>query len=162
MPKPKLPHLGTVDLDGYSLDLDHYLTRAYDDISQASEELPALAEWVNIQLQSLVEQRLVKKQEIHEVEAAAYFDLRREGAFTERGYHGKATDTAVGYAVALDESVKNVHREFAVLTGWVNRLSALQTSLQSKLELVRSTEATRRTIEHGGLDDVRERDNRRS
>lgn len=154
----KLPRLGTLDLDGFSLDLDYYLTHPYDDIREAAQELPPLIEWVNAQLQVLTEQRLIAKQEIREAEAGAYFDLRRDGAFAELGYSGKPTDTALAHAVALNDQVKEAHRSYAVLTGWVHRLSTLQVSLQSKLELVRSTEATRRLVDGVGNDDVRDRD----
>ena len=91
------------------------------------------------------EQRIAKKQEINEVEARAYMDLRG-GLFEERGY-GKLTEKALDHAVALEETVRKVHREFATLSSWCNRLEHLMSALQMKIELTRSSEATRRLVE---------------
>lgn len=148
MPKTReLPKLDVIKLGGYSLDVNFYLRYEYTDISEACEELPAIIEWVNIQLQDLTEQLLIKKQEIKKVEAGAFFDLRG-GRFLECGY-GKMTDASVEKAVHLEEPVIKVHEEYAIIYAWVSRLRNLQTSLQSKLELIRSTEATRRRLVDG-------------
>jgi len=138
-----LPPLGTLDLgEGveYKLDLDHWLSREYGDIGHAASELPAVIEWVNSQLQTITEAKIAKKHEIKEAEARAYFALRRG----ELPDEGKKTDTSITHAIALDEEVMEVHRSFAVLSAWSQRLSNLLFSLQAKLDLVRSTEATRR------------------
>jgi hypothetical protein len=143
MSDPVLPPLGVLDLgDGveYKLDLDHWLSREYDDIGHASSELPAVIEWVNAQLQSVAESKIVRKHEIKEAEARAYFRLRRD----ELPDGAKKTETSIAHAVALDEEVTEIYREFAVLSAWSQRLINLLFSLQAKLDLVRSTEATRR------------------
>lgn len=149
-----LPKLGSLSLDGYDLDLDYYLTKAYDDISEAAEELPAIIEWVNMQLHSMIEQRLLTKAKVKEVEARAYFRLK--GGDFESNYAGKMTDTSLDHAVSLDEEVIESRRKQAVVAGWTNRLYSLQSSLQSKLDLLRSTEATRRQVLLSGQDNVRE------
>jgi hypothetical protein len=153
----RLPRLRPIELDSYILDLEYFLRQDYADIGQAAEELPAIAEWVNEQLQSITEQRLIKKQEIKEVEASAYFDLKR-GAFAERDYSGTMTEGALQQALVLEGAVKQVHREHAVLVGWHKRLTNLQFSFQSKLDLIRSTEATRRrlVVDHESQDDESE------
>jgi hypothetical protein len=148
----QLPKLDKLTLDGYGLDLDYFLGNAYDDISAASTELPSIIEWVNMQLQSVVEQQVNQKQLIKELEARAFFDLRA-GRYEDRGYAGKPTGEAMTHAVALEPSVKDAHREFAKLTSWVRRLNNLQSSLQFKLELIRSTEATRRKLVPNSPDD---------
>ena len=56
------------------------------------------------------------------------------------------TEANLEKAVHLEDSVVKVHESYAVLYGWVRRLQNLQMSLQSKLELIRSTEATRRRL----------------
>lgn len=140
----ELPALGQIDLgEGveYKLNLDHWLAREYDDIGHAAAELPAIIEWVNAQLQTVTEAKIIKKHEIKEAEARAFFALRR-GEFPDDG--GKKTDAAITHAIALDEEVMEVHRSFAILSAWSQRLSNLLFSLQAKLDLVRSTEATRR------------------
>lgn len=139
--KDDLPHLDEVNLQGYKLNVDYYLKKDYDDIGTASEELPAIIEWINMMVQLYAEERLIAKQEIKEVEAEAYFKIMRDPEF-----EGKKTDAAVNRAVYLDEEVKKVHRRYARLVGWVSRLQNLQLSFQSKLDLVRSTESTRRAV----------------
>jgi len=145
MPERELPQLPPIDMgDDFKLDLSYYLTQSYDDIGQASSELPAVIEWVNMKLQEMVESRLIAKQRIKELEAEAYFDLKG-GRFAEN-YSDKMTETSLAMAVALDEKVKSAHRKHAVLAGWVERLSNLQGSLVAKLDLTRSSEATRRQL----------------
>jgi hypothetical protein len=139
-----LPSLGKMRLQRYSLDLDYFLGHNYDDISVACEELPPVIEWVNVQLQSVIEDKLVKSQEIKEEEAKVYFDLRN-GRFIEE-YGGKMTEVALERAVILDKGVKERHREYAILVGWASRLQNLQNSLSTKLDLIRSSEATRRKV----------------
>ena len=146
-----LPTLVPIQLGGYSLDLDYFLKAAYDDIGAASEELPALIEWVNYQLQCLTEKMLSRKQGVKRAESAAFFNLKN-GLFLERGYVGKVTDSSVERAVPLEESVIKAHEEYNVLYGWVRRLQSVQVSLQLKLDLVRSTESTRRRlVDHSEL-----------
>ena len=100
---PLLPQLGRLKLQGFELDLDYFLARDYDDISVVAEELPPIVEWVNSQLQSMVEQKIIADQEIKEAEARAYFDLRN-GTFLEL-YGSKMTEKALDRALALDEKV---------------------------------------------------------
>ena len=140
-----LPKLGKLKLNDYSLDLDHYLTGEYDDIGEACTEIPPIVEWVNDQLQCYTEQKLIADHAIKVAEAKAYFELRN-GGFEDRGYAGKCTEVALERAVALDQGVIDAHENYAVLVGWVKRLENLQGSLQTKLDLIRSTEATRRRI----------------
>ena len=137
---PKLGHLDLGEGAEYKLDLDCWLTKEYDDIGHASAELPPIIEWVNAQLQTISEAKIIKKHEIKEAEARAYFRQRRNG--TPEG--GRQTETAIAHNVALDDEVMEVYREFAVFSAWSQRLTNLLFSLQAKLDLVRSTEATRR------------------
>lgn len=140
MADDSLPDLDPVELQGYKLEVDYYLKKDYDDISAASQELPALIEWINMMVQCYAEDRLVAKQEIKEAEARAYFRLMKSDALD------KKTDTVISRALVLEEDVMKAHRRFARLTGWVSRLQNLQMSFQSKLDLVRSTESTRRSM----------------
>ena len=140
-----VPQLGKLKLGDFSLDLDKYIKRDYEDISLASSELPSIMEWVSGNLQSLSEQKLLKNNEVKVSEAKAYFDLKN-GGFIERGYQGRMTEEAIRHAVNLDEKVQKAVRELAILTAWVARLHNLQDTLQMKLDLIRSTEATKRKI----------------
>jgi hypothetical protein len=136
-----LPTLDPIKLQGYELNVDYYLKKDYNDISIASEELPALIEWVNMLVQLYTEKKLITKQEIKEIEAEAFNRLETDPDFT-----GKKTDTNLSRQLVLQEDVKKAHRRYAVLVGWCGRLINLQFSLQSKLDLVRSTESTRRKV----------------
>lgn len=140
----RTPPLGTLTFNGTQVDLGYYLTQTYDDISTASVELPAIIEWINIQLQEAVEKRLRNKQLVREAEATAYFHLR-DGDF-ESLYGGKMTENAIAHAISLDENVQACYDNYAKSAALVSRLSSLQNSLAAKLDLVRSTESTRRRI----------------
>lgn len=145
MRKFSIPRISPIEMGGAPLDVNYLLTTEFVDIREAASVLPPVIEWVNDNLQSYNEQRIVKKQEIKEAEARAYLDLRG-GLFSERGY-GKPTEAALEHAVALEESVGKAHREFATLSSWCNRLEHLMSALQMKMELTRSSEATRRLVE---------------
>lgn len=140
-----LPKLEAIDWGDFTLDLDYYLGHDYVDIAEAGTELPAVIEWVNEKLQQVTEDRLRKKSEIKRLEARAFFDLRN-GGFEAKGYAGKPTEAALDKAVSLDPDVQKAEDEFAVLSGWHGRLVNLMTSLQSKLDLTRSVESTRRKL----------------
>lgn len=144
MNSDKLPDLGRLTLNNESIDLNYYLTTAYDDISQASTELPAIIEWINEQIQPYIEERFRLKQAIKKIEATVYFELVG-GAF-EQLYHGKMTAAAVEHAITLDGRVDDLYEKMARVQGWVTRLQQLQDSLQAKLDLVRSVESTRRRV----------------
>jgi len=148
MPDHELPNLRPIELDDWCLDVGYYLGKEYADIGEASAELPPIIEWVNVQLQQMIERKLIKKQEIKEKEARAYFDLKSH-LFAERGYTGNATESALEKALALESTVSEAYEKFAVLEGWSRRLYNLQYALQAKLDLVRSTEATRRQLVAG-------------
>jgi hypothetical protein len=144
VPKNKLPTIAPITLGGYTLDLNAYLAREYEDVSQAANELPSIAEWVNEQLQAFIETLQKRRNELDEAEAMAYFDLRK-GRFAD-DYGGRETEDALKHAVVIDPQVRKLNEEIAVLSGWVSRLRGTQENLQMKLELVRSTEATRRKV----------------
>jgi len=146
--KPKLPSVGKLRLgeDDDVIDLDYYLSQDYEDIVAASQELPALIEWINARLQENIELKIITKQKIRNVEAKVFFNLKN-GDFIEKGYGPKMTDKALERAIALDPKVERVWEDFAVLSGWVSRLQNLLSSFQAKLDLVRSSEATRRKLE---------------
>lgn len=144
----QVPEVKPIELSGVKLDINYFLTCDYDDISVARDELPAIIEWLNEQLQGLHESRLIAKAELAEAEAKVYFELTGTGDDNfEANYPGsKRTETAVGHAIAIDPSVKRLKRDLAVLTAWTSRLAGSMRSLQSRLDLLRSSEATRREV----------------
>lgn len=136
--------LTTLKLNGQVVDLNYYFTSDFTDISQACDEIPVLIEWVNAQLQLMYEDKLNCANELKRVEAKAYFDLR--GGSFQALYSGKMTDKALDYAIDLDEEVERLRKDYSRYAGWVQRLNNLQNSLQTRLDLIRSSEATRRRL----------------
>lgn len=135
--------LEPIILNGQKIDLNHYFSNEYTDIEQAAQEIPPLIEWVNMQLQYCYEDKLNFKTELEEKKAKAFLDLRV--SFSEK-YGGKSTEEALKSAVLLDDDVQDLKRQLNVQTAWVRRLHNLQLSLQTKLDLIRSSEATRRNL----------------
>lgn len=129
---------------GASIDLDYYFAQDYTDIQQATQEIPALIEWINSMQQSMYEDKLNFETELAETRAKAYFDLRK-GNLTEE-YGGKPTEKALLFAIDLNDEVQDLERKLNITKGWVRRLNNLQLSLQTKLDLIRSSEATRRRL----------------
>lgn len=143
---PALPRIKPIVLDGYSLDVDHFIRQEYLDISKAAIELPVIAEWLNQQAQVYIESKLATKAAIGRAEAEAFFALKN-GEFQRKGYGDKSTDKSLAMAVCLDETVIKLNEEYAIYAALVERLTNVQRSIQFKLELVRSSEATRRNLE---------------
>jgi hypothetical protein len=153
MPKPSidvatsitLPKLDKMELGGYALDIDYFLKTDYQDAHSAAKEIPSVIEWINSELQVAIEKKIITKQQLKKAEGAAFLDLR--GALWERrGYAGKQTDSAIDAAVHLEKSVIEATETFAYWSGLVSRLVNTLLSLQAKLDLVRTSEATRRAM----------------
>lgn len=154
MPKPmpvevakpmSLPKLDKIELGGYALDIDYFLKTDYQDARSAAKEIPSVIEWINAELQIAIEKKILCKQQLKKAEGAAFLDLR--GALWERrGYAGKQTEGAIDAAVQQEDSVKEAYEHFAYWSGLTSRLSNTLISLQAKLDLVRTSEATRRAM----------------
>jgi hypothetical protein len=141
----QLPVIRVINLDNFELDVDYYLKKEYADIGEAASELPALIEWINEQLQVMIEAREMAKAKIKQYEASAFFDLRDGGFVLD--FPGKQTDSAIERAVDLQDGVQEAAENLAVLHGWVSRLTNLLETFRVKFDLIRSTEATRRKYE---------------
>lgn len=144
-PVPKLPTVPILDLGAFQVDVNYYLTKDYADIGQAALELPALIEALNWQNQVNRERLYRREAELGRVQAEVYFELKR-GGFQQAGYGEKASEDALKMALKLDPRVIELQEELAVMTGWDARFRHLMHALQFKLDLVRSTEATRRKL----------------
>jgi hypothetical protein len=144
-----LPKLHTIDLDGYKLDIDYFLKTHYVSVHSANAELPSIIEWVNEMLQIAVEKKHMAKAELKQAEGNAFHDLRDEEKFRQAGFVGKTTEKAIDHAIPLMSSVMEANQKYARAAGWVSRLVNTLISLQAKLDLVRTTEATRRALVEG-------------
>lgn len=138
-----VPTIRPIQLNNFELDVEFFLKKEYADIGEALIELPAVIEWINEQLQAMIESRELAKIRLRQCEADAFFELKR-GLFEQQGLPGKMTDSAVDKAVDSQPSVIKAAEELAVLMGWVSRLTNLLDTFRVKFDLIRSTEATRR------------------
>lgn len=134
--------------DGETLDIDYYLTTPYDEISEATNELPAIIEWLNELKASYIENRDVAEIELKRVVGETYFNLRGLGkvAFGEQYGGANMTEDALGHAVDIDAKVNAQRKMVAAWNGNVSRVAGSIFSLQAKVELLRSSEATRRRV----------------
>jgi hypothetical protein len=144
-PLPQLPELPALELDGFTIELDYYLSREYSDIGIAALELPRLIETLNWQSQANKENLMRKEAQLGRTKAEVYFHLKN-GGFRQAGYGDKPTEEALKMAVLLDPSIQQLLEDIAIHTAWDERMRNLMRTFQFKLELVRSTEATRRKL----------------
>lgn len=139
-----IPIIKPIVLDGYTFDLQEVLSKDYDDISVACVVLPQYAEWVNEQLHTMQESRAATENELRVAKAEAYFKFRARGL--EHYGITKITEAAVDHAIELEERVQSLGSKLATLDGWCRRLSRIADTLIRQMDLVRSSEATRRKI----------------
>lgn len=142
---PPLPKIPPLELDGFSLDLQYYVQKEYVDIGEAAIELPSIIEWLNYQHQIALEMKMRQKAALERTEATAYFNLK-SGDYQSLGYGDKPTADALKAAVSLNPDVQELNEDIAVWSALEDRLERVTRSLTSKLELVRSSEATRRKL----------------
>lgn len=143
-PSHSVPKLKRITIGDDSLDLDYFFTHDFVDIDEPCQKIPAIIEWVNYHLQFFKQESVNLKQKTKEAEARAYFRLKN-GGFEERGY-GKMTEAALDKAVSLEDDVIQAHEDYAETYGWARRLENLTVSLQLRLDMLRSQEATRRKL----------------
>lgn len=147
------PAISPIELGDFQLDINYYMTTDYQDGQSACRELPAIIEWVNGQLQLMLEQKIIAKQNIKKVEGDIWNSLNR-GLWEELGYAEKKTEDNMKRAIARHEDVQKATSDFAWYASWCSRLSNTIISLQAKLDLVRTSESTRRAMMTvGGEDD---------
>lgn len=144
--KTETPVIREFKVGGVVVNVDYILNCPYEDIREAAEQIPAYLGWFAHQKACAHERLINAKYKRDQAEARAYFELKG-GQFLARGYGEKMTETALDKAVMLDPTVeaavdhlKTCQKNFDWLNGTID-------SLMAKLELVRSTEATRR-MEH--------------
>ncbi len=145
MSTPKLPSLGTFTFRDHTLDIDYYLTREYGDFSEAANELPVITEWLNDMLQYYIATEIIEYRKVKQTEAEVYFELR-QGGFQAK-YGEKMTEKALEYAVEVDTRIIEAVASYADVKAWTVRLRNMIALFTSKLELLRTIEATRRHID---------------
>ena len=138
-----IPKLDVLELGGQPLDLKHFLEYDYDEIDAAMVELPPIIEYINHWLQIYNQQKSQAEAQLEVEKAKAYFALHN-GLFEDRGYGGKKTAVAVLHAINLEKNVQEAKERLAIVEAWCGRLYNTMANLRSKIELVRSSESTRR------------------
>jgi hypothetical protein len=145
MKKIVIPKLSNIKIGDQVLDLDTLLNSEYEDVREASEQIPAAIAWLGWHRGYAYQRLTIKEQEWNEAEAKAYFELRA-GGFVEKGYGEKMTEEALKKAVLLEESVGSAVEEYANAKRWLEIYNSTIEALMAKLDLVRTSEATRRRL----------------
>jgi hypothetical protein len=140
-----IPKLAKIKVGQESLDLDYLLNTDFDDVREASEKIPAAIAWLGWQRAYAYEWLTVAEQVWNEAEAEAYFDLKH-GGFIEKGYGDKMTEEALKKAVFLDPKVHKAAVDYGSAKRWLEVYDSGIKSLLAKLDLVRTSEATRRRL----------------
>jgi hypothetical protein len=141
-----VPQLAKLKLGGETLDLDYFLTRVFDDVAQVTEELPAAICWLNWKRADAIQWEMIAERELKEAEATAYFELRN-GGFEDKNYGGKMTDKAVTCATCLEPTVIASAKVYESRRAMRERIYGCVVALQARLDLVRTSEATRRRLQ---------------
>ena len=134
-----------LDLDGQQIDLNYFLNTDYVDASAAGVELPGLIEFINENYQYYLEWKIRQKGVLERARATAYFGLKG-GLWEARGFAGKFSEAGADKAVELDEEVIAALEQYAIFSGYVARLLNMMQTLQAKLGITRTVEATRRAM----------------
>jgi hypothetical protein len=145
--KPDLPRLiDKIEIKGQSLDIGQYLSKPFEDIREASLELPAVIASLGEERGNCVERFINAERAWRKAEAVAYFALKG-GQFVARGYGEKMTEEAVKRALELDTGVEKAAAMYAHRKKRLDQITETISALKLKLDLVRSSETTRRWTE---------------
>ena len=141
-----VPNLRSLKVGDETLALHDLLQAPYEDISEAAEQLPAAIGWLGYQRAIGIERMILSEQAWKKAEATQYFELKN-GGFISGGFGDKPTEDALKRALLLTPQVEEACADYAMRKRHVEWVSASIEALKAKLELVRSSEATRR-MEH--------------
>jgi hypothetical protein len=118
----------------------------YDNVAEASAVIPSVISWLVYHKAEAIERHMRSKRLYDEAEAEAYFELRG-GEFEAKGFAGKPTEEAMKKAVVLMPSVRGAAQNLEAAARWKDQLTGLLVAVQAKLDLIRTTEATKRRIQ---------------
>lgn len=141
--EPALPELSKIDNDIIVIDPDFWFRKRFDDIQQAASELPVVIEYINESLQRASIHASRAKRDLQTLEAETYTRLRQGWGNT---YAEKMTEKALDMVVLQDAPLSEAQENYSVLKSYVTRLANMQENLRSKLDMLRSVEATRRKL----------------
>jgi hypothetical protein len=143
MRKESIPVLTAYVIGDQTADIDVILKAVYEDIGEAAERIPPWLGWFGYQKAKAAERIINHKYHLKEAEAKEYFALKG-GEFVSKGFGEKMTETALERAVVLSPEVKQATKVYAQAEKDYEWLKHTIEALSAKLELIRSSEATRR------------------
>lgn len=151
---PELPVLKPLVFEDYTLDINYYLRADYHDTLAAQKELPIIVEYVNQMYQEAFRAKLQWEDHESQAVAQAYKRLKDPDEWASAGLQGRITEEAVKHAINLDSTVIEYRANIAHFVALTSRLRGTMENLKIKLDLLRSSEATRRLqFEHERRED---------
>lgn len=141
-----VPPLKAFKVGDATVDLEWLLNAPYEDIGEAAARIPPAIGYLGYHCSVSVERMIIAKHEIEKAEGNVYFRLKN-GEFVTKGFGEKMTEESVKRAVSQYPEVSEAHAKFATYRRNIEWLNRSIEALQAKLDLVRSSEATRR-MEH--------------
>jgi hypothetical protein len=138
-----LPQIPSLEINGFQLDVDTLLKKEYDDVAEACLEVPAIMDFLNDHVRDVQDVISQKEALLRREWANRYFDLRLNWPRPEI----KPSATAISMAMDADEHLSSCQTEVDSLRSWVKRIEGLQNALKVKLDLLRTSEATRRYVD---------------
>ena len=148
MPKLPIPNIKNISVEGQTVVLGDYLSRDFSDIREASETLPSVLGFLGQARARALADTMMAKRMLAQAKATVYFALRN-GEFETRGFGGKPTEEALKHAIALDENVIAAAEYHEKTVRFFGVLDSSVDAMTSKMDLVRSSEATKRVTEIG-------------
>jgi len=130
-------------IGGETCDLDAILKAIYEDIGEAAERIPPWIGWLGYQKAKAGERVVNSKFRLKNAEATEYVALKN-GGLISKGYGEKITEAACERCIFLSPEVKAASEAYAKAEKDYEWLKHSIEALLSKMELVRSSEATRR------------------
>lgn len=137
--------LGSITFGRTDLNIQKYLNRDYDNIYQASVDLPVILQFLTDTLQDYKIKLLNKKNKIRRLEAQLYLRIKKYG-MEEMGFSGKITEETVLRAIALDPEIQEEQDSLAVIIGTTTWIQNTIQVFSYKIEMIRSKEATNRSF----------------
>lgn len=141
-----VPPIKNFKIDGETFDVRGILSCEFESVAQAAEVLPSAIAWLGWQRAACIERRNFAERELERVEATVFFELKATGGWEGAGLPGKSTDASMRYAVRLDQRTDDAFQKWVEAEKWVNIVTTQIEAIRAKLELVRTTEATRRRL----------------
>lgn len=140
-----VPKVKPIKFSGETLWIDTLLTTEYGDISQAGLELPSAIAWLEWKRAEMTEAVINAEAAWKEAESQAFFTYKEHG-LEDAGFVGKPTEKAIQHAVCSNDLVLKATANYAAYKKSLALCSGMIRALEAKMELTRTSEATRRRI----------------